>query len=60
MTHYPCPACAGQLINAGIKRIVVDESQMTEDFLKRYEEDFLISQAMLDESGVNVTKIRLE
>lgn len=60
VTHYPCPSCAGQLINAGIRRIVVDESQMTEDFLKRYEEDFLISQSMLEESGVVVTKIKLE
>ncbi len=60
VTHYPCPPCAGQLINAGIKQLVVDESQMTEDFLKRYEEDFKISQTMLEEAGVIVKMIRLE
>lgn len=60
VTHYPCPSCAGQLINAGIRRIVVDQGQMTDDFLQRYAEDMEISQTMLDESGVLIELLKLE
>ncbi|WP_135076854.1 dCMP deaminase family protein [Terasakiella sp. SH-1] len=54
VTHYPCTGCARKIIQAGIKRVVVDGASMSEDFLSRWEEDMEVSKEMFGEGGVDV------
>lgn len=53
VTQFPCSTCAGQLINAGITRIVVEDGAIVETYRKNYE----IATAMFKEAGVEVVSI---
>lgn len=48
-TFFPCPRCAGIIIQAGITRVVALENLADE----RYAERIHISQMMFDEAGVS-------
>lgn len=50
VTQFPCSICAGQLINAGIARIVVEKGAIVESYRKNYE----IASTMLNEAGVEL------
>jgi dCMP deaminase len=54
VTHFPCSGCARKIIQAGIKRIVVDSASMSDDFLSRWEEDMEVSKEMFAEAAVAV------
>ncbi len=54
VTHFPCAGCARKIIQAGIKRVVVDASSMTEDFVSRWTDDMNCSKVMFAECGVEV------
>lgn len=51
-THFPCSVCAGEIINAGIKKVVTQKS--TKDFSDRWAETNKISLDMFNESGVQL------
>ena len=51
-THFPCSVCAGEIINAGIVKIIVE--QPSEDFKERWEETNKIALEMFNESGVEL------
>lgn len=57
VTHFPCAGCARKIIQAGLSRVVVDASSMTEDFCARWEEDMNVSKEMFGEAGVEVVII---
>ena len=54
VTQFPCSICAGQLINAGIRRIVVEDGAIVESYRENYE----IAKAELDEAGVEIVTIQ--
>lgn len=54
VTHFPCSGCARKIIQAGIARVVVDETSMNADFLSRWEEDMKVSKEMFGEGGVEI------
>jgi len=49
---FPCARCAGNIINSGIKRIVVSKDPNFED--EKYGHEFKISQQKLKEAGVEI------
>ncbi|WP_417831035.1 deaminase [Terasakiella sp.] len=57
VTHFPCAGCARKIIQAGIARVVVDGSSMTDDFKSRWEEDMTVSREMFGEGGVEVVVV---
>ena len=50
VTHFPCTTCAGQLITAGIKKIIINKP--TEDFESRWGESNKLAFEILNEAGV--------
>ena len=57
-THFPCSTCAGSIIQAGIKKVIVQEP--TEDFTSRWRESIELSRQMFDEAGVDVVIVNLD
>jgi dCMP deaminase len=57
VTHFPCSTCAGLMIGAGIKKVVVQEPN--EDFLSRWKESVTLSKEMFTEAGVELVVIDL-
>ena len=49
---FPCARCAGNIINSGIKRVVVSKDPNFED--DKYGNEFKISQEKLREAGVEI------
>jgi dCMP deaminase len=57
VTHYPCSACAGEIINAGIQEVVIDKNSLSGDFKEKWAEDIEISNQMFDEAGIKIVLI---
>lgn len=57
LTHFPCSTCAGLMVSAGIKKLVVQTPN--EDFLSRWAESVELGQSILKEAGVEVVYIDL-
>ena len=55
VTMFPCSHCAGQLINAGVVRVVVPSHGWT--FPDRWLRSFTASSDMLREAGVELTSV---
>lgn len=58
VTHPPCPRCAAKLIQDEVGRVVFIAP--SEDFLSRWADDLVLSQAMYREAGILVTMYALE
>jgi dCMP deaminase len=54
ITHPPCSSCTRNIIQSGIKLVVVDSNAITTDFMSRWGTEYAISKEMLDESGVEL------
>lgn len=48
--YLPCSRCAGAIIQAGIKKVVVEDRPIPE----RWRENFMLSKTILEEAGVEV------
>lgn len=57
VTHFPCSTCAGLMIGAGIKKVVVQEPNA--DFLSRWKDSVELSKEMFAEAGVELVVIDL-
>lgn len=57
VTHFPCSACAGLMISAGIKKVIVQEP--TADLLSRWKDSIDMSKDMFAEAGIEVVVIDL-
>lgn len=55
VTLMPCSNCALQLVQAGIKRVVVPPT--SKDHLSRWKESFDLSKSILEEAGVTLDVI---
>lgn len=55
---FPCTACAGMIIAAGIKEVITVEP--SEDAKSRWGEDFELSKTLFSEAGVKVTIVNLD
>ncbi len=55
---FPCAACAGMIIAAGIKEVITVEP--SEDAKSRWGEDFEISKTLFSEAGVKVVMVSLD
>lgn len=58
VTHFPCSDCAGLMIAAGIKKVIVQTP--TEDFLSRWSDSISLSKDMFDEADVELIVIDLK
>ncbi len=58
VTHFPCSTCAGLMISAGIKKVVVQEPN--EDFLSRWKDSVELSKEMFAEANVELVIIDLK
>lgn len=54
--YLPCSRCAGAIIQAGIKKVIVEDREIPERWL----ENFTLAKAILQEAGVEVEIIKLE
>ena len=52
----PCSECTKQIIQAGIKEVIV----CNQDVPERWKEEFIISTGMLNEAGVDLRTIKYE
>ncbi len=52
----PCPRCAGQIIQRGIKRVVVERRKVS----AQWDKDFELSKTMFEEAGVTVDVVMPE
>lgn len=56
ITHPPCSACTRNIIQAGIKEVVIDSSFLsTSDFMTRWSEEFETAKQLLSEANVTLT-----
>jgi dCMP deaminase len=55
ITHHPCARCARSLIQAGVRAIRIDQSEMSVP--SAWAEDFLVAEQMLTEAGVVCTEV---
>lgn len=55
-TLYPCAQCAGSMIRAGIRRVVVQKSPDFDN--DRLSEDFRLTREIFEECGVVVTMMQ--
>lgn len=55
VTHFPCPRCAGLIINAGIKRVITQKPN--EDFISRWGDGIKITKEMFKEAGIKLHTI---
>lgn len=58
VTHFPCSTCAGQMVTAGIRKLIVQKPN--EDFLSRWADTLELGQSILKEAGVEVVFIDLK
>lgn len=54
VTHAPCSRCVAVIIQSGITRIVCRNPWSDKDYLERWRDDVLETEAMCRESGVNL------
>jgi dCMP deaminase len=54
VTWPPCTRCARSLVQAGVKEVVFPEGEVPE----RWQSDFQMSLAMLEEAGVVIRKVQ--
>lgn len=52
VSHFPCSSCAGMMIGAGIKKVIVQKP--TPEFEARWKESQDLSRAMFEEAGIEV------
>lgn len=57
VTHVPCASCAGQLIQAGISKVVIYTSSNDPGFLERWKDSNENALALFRESGVEVLEL---
>lgn len=58
VTHFPCSTCAGMMITAGIKKVIVQSPD--EDFLSRWKDSVDLSKEMFKEAGVELVVIDIK
>lgn len=58
VTHHPCPTCAGQMISAGIAKVICQPP--SPDFLSRWADDVNLAKQLFKEAGVELVIIDLE
>ncbi len=54
VTHAPCARCTAQVIQAGLTRIVCPNPWANADYIDRWRDDVLETQAMCGESDVKL------
>lgn len=57
VTLFPCSTCAGMMISAGIKRVIVQEP--SDELIKRWGESFVLAKELFAEAGVEVVTVDL-
>lgn len=57
VTWPPCTRCARGLVQAGVKRVVVPAGL---EIPPRWQSDFELSMALLEEAGVQLQEVRME
>ncbi len=58
VTHHPCPTCAGQMIAAGITKVICQTP--SPDFLSRWEDQLNLAKQLFKEAEVELVIIDLE
>jgi dCMP deaminase len=58
VTHFPCSNCAGLIISAGIKKLIIQ--QPDEDYINRWNESIELSKEILNEAGIEIKIINLK
>lgn len=58
VTHFPCSTCAGLMISAGIKKVIVQKPDA--DFLSRWKDSVELSEEMFKEADVQLVVIDLK
>ena len=56
-TLFPCSSCAGLMIGAGIKKVIVQTP--TEDQLSRWADSLALSRSLFEEAGVEIILVDL-
>ena len=56
-THFPCSTCAGSILQAGIKKVIVQKP--TEEFLSRWKDSIDLATSMFEEAGVELVVLNL-
>lgn len=54
ITHAPCSRCVAQIIQSGIARIVCPNPWADADYMERWRDDVLETEAMVRECGVEL------
>jgi dCMP deaminase len=54
----PCGRCTSLIIQAGIKRVVCPEIDKNSELYKRWEKDFILSEDLFRQAGVELVKYR--
>ena len=57
VTHAPCSRCVAQIIQEGITRVVSPNPWADKDYMERWREDVLETEAMCREAGVRLEYI---
>lgn len=59
ISWWPCTDCSRAIIQAGIKKVIVDgrDSKEKYEFNKRWEENITVSKEMLLEAGIKLKEI---
>jgi len=57
VTHAPCSRCVAQIIQSGIKRVVCPNPWADTDYMERWRDDVLETEAMCREAGVRLEYI---
>lgn len=54
VTHAPCSRCVAQIIQAGITQVVCPNPWADNDYMSRWRDDVLETEAMCREAGVDL------
>lgn len=55
ITEHPCARCAGAIIQAGIKRIIISKKCLKSDFAIRWKDDIKLAKEILKEAKIIIT-----
>lgn len=55
VTHPPCAQCAGSIVQHGIARVIYPTP--SDEMFDRWVEDFIVSDVMFQEAGVEVIEV---
>ena len=57
ITHAPCSRCVAQIIQSGITRVVCPNPWADSDYMSRWRDDVLETEAMCREASINLEYI---